>query len=86
MTCLSRNKDDRVGDSKIIIGETGRVVVPGDADALAGAWGELLALRPEDRQRLGWLARERIRMVHDNKNTISTAKCVRVIFAFEGTS
>lgn len=50
-----------VGDSGRIVGETGRVVAPKDAHALATAWGEFLALGEETRQRLGQAARQRIR-------------------------
>jgi glycosyltransferase involved in cell wall biosynthesis len=49
-----------VGDSALLVGETGRVVPPGDADALAAAWASLLALAPEARQRLGQRARDRV--------------------------
>jgi glycosyltransferase involved in cell wall biosynthesis len=54
-----------VGDIRIIIGETGRVVPPGDASALAVAWSDVLALSPMARQRLGILARERILAFYD---------------------
>jgi glycosyltransferase involved in cell wall biosynthesis len=49
-----------VGDARVIVGETGWVVRPGDPAALSHAWAELLA-RPEERRRaLGTSARERI--------------------------
>jgi glycosyltransferase involved in cell wall biosynthesis len=50
-----------VGDSAAVVGETGRVVPPGDAEALAAAICELLALAPEGRQQLGRDARARVR-------------------------
>ena len=49
-----------VGDTARLIGDTGRVVPPRDAAALAGAWEQLIELAPEDRRALGKAARERI--------------------------
>lgn len=49
-----------VGDCRAIIGETGRVVSPGNAEALAEAWNELLILPAQERRDLGRAARERI--------------------------
>lgn len=49
-----------VGDCAIMVGETGKVVPPGDPNALAGAVLELLALAPDARRRLGVAARRRI--------------------------
>ncbi len=48
------------GDSAFLVGETGRVVPPGDPDALASAWQDLLDAGPEARRRLGEAARRRI--------------------------
>jgi len=48
------------GDSGLLVGETGRVVPPQDAAALARAWAELLALGREGRAQLGAAARSRI--------------------------
>jgi glycosyltransferase involved in cell wall biosynthesis len=48
------------GDSREILGATGRIVSPGDPAALAGAIGELLALDPAERAALGEAARRRI--------------------------
>jgi len=49
-----------VGDSRRIVGETGRVVPSNSPDALAQAWRELLELDLEARRRLGLSARHRI--------------------------
>jgi glycosyltransferase involved in cell wall biosynthesis len=52
-----------VGDSAMIVGDTGRVAPPRDAPALADAIAALLALPSHQRLALGAAARERI---HDN--------------------
>ncbi len=49
-----------VGDSRLIVGESGRVVAPKSPEALAQVWKELLDAGPEVRRRLGLAARERI--------------------------
>lgn len=49
-----------VGDASRVIGETGRVVPPGNPAALAAALTELLDSPPETRRRLGAAARQRI--------------------------
>lgn len=49
-----------VGDSALIVGDTGRVVPPKDPEALADAWHELLTMSPGERVRLGLAARRRI--------------------------
>lgn len=49
-----------VGDSAQIVGETGIVVPPRDAVALAHGWKQLLQIGQEKRARLGASARERI--------------------------
>ena len=49
-----------VGDSALIVGQTGRVSPPNDPAALAANWLELLALTPAERQALGAAARLRI--------------------------
>ena len=49
-----------VGDSALLVGETGRAAPVRDPEALASAWMELLSLDPDARQRLSEAARERI--------------------------
>jgi glycosyltransferase involved in cell wall biosynthesis len=49
-----------VGDSAIIVGDTGRVVPPRKPDLLANAWKEIIELSLEDRKALGNAARNRI--------------------------
>lgn len=49
-----------VGDSALVIGDTGRIVKARDAQALAAAIGALLDLPPEDLRALGARARARI--------------------------
>jgi glycosyltransferase involved in cell wall biosynthesis len=49
-----------VGDTTWIVGETGRVIPPRDANALALAWEEMIEMNQEDRKALGLLARARV--------------------------
>jgi glycosyltransferase involved in cell wall biosynthesis len=49
-----------VGDAARIVGDTGRVVPPKDAPALALAWRELIDLGPKGRRELGLRARVRV--------------------------
>jgi glycosyltransferase involved in cell wall biosynthesis len=48
------------GDSALIVGESGRIVPPGNPDALAEAWRELIEAGPDLRSHLGKTARLRI--------------------------
>jgi glycosyltransferase involved in cell wall biosynthesis len=50
-----------VGDGALIVGDTGRVVPPGDARALARAWAEMIDLGEEGRAALGRAAASRVR-------------------------
>jgi glycosyltransferase involved in cell wall biosynthesis len=46
MACETRVVSTDVGDARVIVGDTGRVVAPGRADELAGAIATLLRERP----------------------------------------
>ena len=49
-----------VGDSAMMVDQTGIVVAPGDPNALAEAWRKLIDAGPEVRGRLGMAARQRV--------------------------
>lgn len=60
MSCAVPCAVTDVGDSALIVGDTGRVVAPRDPRALCGAIHEILSMSPEKRKRLGAAARQRI--------------------------
>jgi len=49
-----------VGDAAEIVGDTGIVVPPGDPQALARGWEQILSLAAQERTRLWKRARERL--------------------------
>lgn len=60
MSCAVPCVATDVGDCRRIIGDTGRVVPPGDASALAEAWDDLLSLSQQALLALGEAARLRV--------------------------
>ena len=60
-----------VGDSALIVGETGRVVPAKDPPALAGAWQALADLDDKSRTQLGLAARQRIKEHFDLPNIVA---------------
>jgi glycosyltransferase involved in cell wall biosynthesis len=53
-----------VGETGVLIADTGRIVAPRDPVALARGWQELLAVTPEERRALGRRARQRMATVY----------------------
>lgn len=49
-----------IGDSALIVGDTGITVAPRDPDALAGGWMKILNLSKDERKNLGLKARQRV--------------------------
>jgi len=71
MACSTPCVTTDVGDSALIVGDTGSVVLPGDIEALTAAIGRLVDIPWEDRRSLGHACRSRVvsefgmdRMVH----------------------
>jgi glycosyltransferase involved in cell wall biosynthesis len=67
-----------VGDSALIVGDTGRVVAPGNPDALATAWSELIEAGPGVRHHLGMAARRRVNQFFA---LASVVRCYESIYA-----
>ena len=72
MSCAVPCVVTEVGDSPLIVGETGLSVRPGDPEALAGAWHELLSKDRNERTRLGAAARRRIEEHFSLQDTVSS--------------
>ena len=66
-----------VGDSALLVGETGRVVPPRDPQALADAWRGMLEMGAEGRGRLGALARRRVETQFDIR---AVARCYEELY------
>jgi glycosyltransferase involved in cell wall biosynthesis len=49
-----------VGDARVVIAETGEVVIPANAQALTDAWHRMLAMPSQERVERGRQARRRI--------------------------
>jgi glycosyltransferase involved in cell wall biosynthesis len=49
-----------VGDAALLIGDTGRITPSGDPTAMSTAMIELISMPVEQRQKLGWRARQRM--------------------------
>lgn len=60
-----------VGDLRDIVGKTGRIVPPGDPEALAKAWHELIQIAKEARRALGGEARVRIEKNYALADTVA---------------
>jgi glycosyltransferase involved in cell wall biosynthesis len=54
-----------VGDSALMLGQSGTIVPPGDAAALAQALNQVLGLSGDERARLGEIGRRRVREMFD---------------------
>jgi len=74
-----------VGDSAAIVGDTGIVVPPRDAHALAEGWRHMLELPAEQRAHLGMLARQRITERYSLAHVVSEYECLyQAVLAAKG--
>ncbi|MCL4462927.1 MAG: glycosyltransferase [Firmicutes bacterium] len=74
-----------VGDSALLVGDTGRVAMSANPEALAKACGELLEMSAESRSLLGAAARRRIQENFDLLHTASMYdKLYREVLALKG--
>jgi glycosyltransferase involved in cell wall biosynthesis len=60
-----------VGDAALIVGQTGQIVPPQNAAALATAWQTLLALTTAERAALGQAARARVRELFSLESVVA---------------
>ena len=59
-----------VGEAAFVVGPTGTIVKPGDAESVAAAWQTLVEMGKTGRQQIGRAAKERIRAGFSIRNTI----------------
>jgi glycosyltransferase involved in cell wall biosynthesis len=76
MACGTPCVVTNVGDSALIVGSTGRVVAPGNPDALAEAWRELIESGPGMRRYLGMAARHRVQQHFSLSATVERYQAV----------
>ena len=74
MSCQIPCVTTDVGDSMMIVGDTGIVVPPKDPQALAAAWLRLIVLSKDERQNLGRKARKHIKTNFDLDGSNSFVK------------
>jgi len=60
MACETVCVASDVGDARVIVGDTGEIIPPRDADALAEGWLKVLQAGPAERAERGRQARRRV--------------------------